>query len=91
MHIFSCAFSQEWRAKVAKLHQLTYASTVTHLRSALRKLVRVQQLSVQAQAQAQAQVSAGGASSAAASAAAVVARTLYRGVRGEVPPAFWER
>jgi hypothetical protein len=33
----------DWRRKVARWHRTTYAATVSHLYSALRKLVRVNQ------------------------------------------------
>ena len=55
--------SRRWRVRAARDATLTYAATVAHLCSAIRKLARV---------------------------TACPAR-LYRGVRGELPAAFWLR
>ena len=86
--------SGEFRLQMARHRELTFAATTRHLCSAIRKLADVTR---GGEATAPAAASPGGASgwqrvrdnlTAAIGGRSI---TLYRGVRGELPPAFWDR
>lgn len=87
-----------WRAKIAHMHQLSYSATVWHLTNGLRKLVRVY-----GNGQIQTKVgknitldyekidekSKNSNSDTGSAAPNKQFATVFRGVRGELPDAFW--
>jgi hypothetical protein len=87
----------DWRKRIAHMHQLSYSATVAHLTAGLRKLVKVygnEGAAGAAGAAGSVAVGAAGAAAAAATGGASLAtdsdfHTVFRGVRGELPEAFW--
>ena len=84
----------DWRKRIAHMHQLSYSATVAHLTAGLRKLVKVygnEGVAGAVGAAGSVAVEAVEAAAAAATGGATASdfHTVFRGVRGELPEAFW--